>query len=454
MRTEPAFARFARRLTRGYVVLAIALIALVGLTSSVLAFVLYAVGYNEALDAQQARVEQRVQYYQAQHLPLAKYAAKLIVDEEHSRSHIVVFDARHAIIAGQLRPPNRLAFVLAASLNMHPRHIHLADGEILLVPDFDGFLRLMSRYWSVLLPVGLIAVLLAWLAGRSITRRATRPLEGVTDALRAIAGGDLTPKVLLESDAALVELTQAYNDVAQRLNVATLERRRQDAELRQFIADAGHELRTPLTIFMGYLDALRSGVVTDGAAIGRVHDTMLDESRKMRTIIEKLILLARMEREIAPARDPVDLPSLAARAVDALRPLAGDRVRLTQADEATLLGDDGELYEAVKNVIENAVRYAPDSPVEVRVARANGTAVVEVSDRGPGMAPVDAQHAFDRFYRGSTHGEVEGSGLGLAIAKRAVERVGGSVALETAPGLGTKVALSFPIDKSTEPNEP
>ncbi len=445
MPTKRAFARFANRLTRGYVVLAISLIALVGLTSSILAFVLYAVGYNEALDAQQARVEQRVQYYEAQHLPLAKYAQKLIIDEEHSRSHIVVFGPRHERIAGKFERPNRLAFVLAASLNMHPRRIAIKNGEILLLPDFDGFLRLMSRYWRVLLPVGLIAVLLAWLAGRSISRRATRPLEDVTEALRVIAGGDFTPQLLLESDASLYELTQAYNAVAQRLNLASVERRRQDAELRQFIADAGHELRTPLTIFMGYLDALRSGVVTDAPAIGRVHDTMLDESRKMRNIIEKLILLARMEREIEPAKDRVELQSLAARAVDALRPLAGDRVRLVRADEAPLLGDDSELYEAVKNVIENAVRYAPDSPIEVSVSRSNGTAEVQVADRGPGMSQFDTQHAFDRFYRGSAHGDVEGSGLGLAIAKRAVERAGGSVALESAPGAGTRVALRFPV---------
>ncbi len=445
MRTDRAFARFSQRLTRGYVLLALALIALVGLTSSILAFVLYAVNYNQALDSQQARVMQRVQYYESQHVPLAAMAPKIIVDEEHSRSHIVVFDTHHHRLAGAWGHASRLAIVLAVALNMHPRHLHVTGGEVILVPDFDGFTRLMGRYWSVLLPVGLIAVLLAWLSGRTISRRATRPLEDVTQALHAIAAGDLTPKMLLQSDASLHELTVAYNNVAQRLNEATLERHRQEAELRQFIADAGHELRTPLTIFMGYLDALRSGIVTGEIATARVHETMLDESRKMRNIIEKLILLARMEREVEPVRERVDLQSVAARAVDALRPLAGDRVQLTHADEAALLGDDGELYEAVKNVIENAVRYAPESPVTVSLARANGAAIIEVSDRGPGMAVADAQHAFDRFYRGASHGEIEGSGLGLAIAKRAVERVGGTISLESTPGAGTKVSLSFPV---------
>ncbi len=176
---------------------------------------------------------------------------------------------------------------------------------------------------------------------------------------------------------------------------------------------------------------------------------MLDETRKMRRIIEKLILLARLERPSASADDAIDLNSLAARAVDALRPIAGDRLRLEHDGEVTIRGDDGELYEAVKNVVENAVRYAPGSPVAVRVGRVEGEALVEVADRGPGMSAMDVEHAFDRFYRGDGHGDVDGSGLGLAIAKRAVERVGGSIGLESQVGSGTAVRMRFPVEASS-----
>jgi len=303
----------------------------------------------------------------------------------------------------------------------------------------------MLRYWLTILPVGLLAVIVAWVAGRGISRRAVRPLADVTGAMRAIADGDFTPKLLLESDSGLIDLTHAYNEVAQRLNIASHERRRQEAEMRQFIADAGHELRTPLTIFMGYLDALRSGVVQDAAAVGRVQDTMLDESRKMRTIIEKLILLARMEREGEPVRDRIDVGSIAARAVDALRPIAGERIHLKTEPGTVATGDDGELYEALKNIIENAVRYAPESDVNVRVERQNGEAVIRIEDHGPGMSALDIEHAFDRFYRGTSRGEVDGSGLGLAIAKRAAERMEGSISLESGASAGTRVTMRLPV---------
>jgi len=445
--TEPTFRNFSRRITRGYVILAVALIALVAGSSSAFAIIGYASTYNQAIDAAEARVQARVHDLAAQHDTLAQIAPKVLADEPHSRSRILVLDAQHRVVAGASAQLNDSERLFEAALLLRPRFVGVpGGGTIVLEPDVADFTHTLARFWERMIPIGFVAVLIAWLAGRTITGRALRPLREVNDALRSIAEGDFTPKLLLESDTSLHELTQTYNEVAQRLNAATFERRRHEQQMRQFIADAGHELRTPLTIFMGYLDALQSGVVQDGDGVRRVHETMLDESRKMRHIIEKLILLARLERDGDSVNDEIDLNSVAARAVDALRPLAGERLQLSADGSAVVFGDDGELYEAVKNVVENAVRYAPASPVEVRVAREGGDAVLEVADRGPGMPTIDVEHAFDRFYRGSSHGEVDGSGLGLAIAKRAVERMGGSIGLESRPDAGTKVTMRFPLE--------
>ncbi len=447
MPTEPTFRNFARRITRGYVILAVALIALVAGASSAFFIVGFASTFNQSIDAAQARMQKRVQELSAQHLTLAQLAPKVIADEPNSRSRILVLDSQHRVVGGASAQLDDSERAIAGLLVMRPRFVGVpGGGTIVLEPDVADFSHSLVRYWERILPIGLIAVLIAWLAGRVITGRALRPLREVNDALGSIAEGDFTPKLLLESDSGLHELTQTYNQVAQRLNAATYEQRRHEAQMRQFIADAGHELRTPLTIFMGYLDALQSGVVSDGEGVRRVHETMLDESRKMRHIIEKLILLARLERESETVLDEINLQSVAARAVDALRPLAGDRLQLATDGEAVVIGDDSELYEAVKNVVENAVRYAPASLVRIRVGRAGDTAVLEVADRGPGMAPLDVEHAFDRFYRGSSHGEIDGSGLGLAIAKRAVERMGGSIGIESGPDQGTTVTMRFPAE--------
>jgi two-component system OmpR family sensor kinase len=444
--TEPTFRNFSRRITRGYVILAVALIALVVGASSAFAIIGFASTFNQSIDAAEARMQKRVQDLTAQHLTLAQLAPRVLAEEPNSRSRILVLDSQHRVVAGGSAQLDDSERFIAAALALRARFVGVpGGGSIVLEPDVADFSHSLVRYWERILPIGVIAVIIAWLAGRMITRRALRPLREVNDALRSIAEGDFTPKLLLESDRSLYELTQTYNELAQRLNAATYEQRRHETQMRQFIADAGHELRTPLTIFMGYLDALQSGVVQESESVRRVHETMLDESRKMRRIIEKLILLARLEREGESLADAIDLQSIAARAVDALRPLAGERLHLAADGDAVIVGDDGELYEAVKNVVENAVRYAPASAVEVRVGREGETAVLEVADQGPGMAPLDVEHAFDRFYRGGSHGEVDGSGLGLAIAKRAVERMGGSIGLSSGPDHGTTVTMRFPV---------
>ena len=446
MQTEPTFSNFSRRITRGYVILAVALIALVVGASSAFAIIGFTSTFNQSIDAAEARMQERVNDLASQHLTLQQLAPKVLAGEPNSRSRIFVLDPTHHVIAGASAQLNDSQRFYAAALALRPRFVGVpGGGTIVLEPDVADLEHSLLRYWERILPIGLIAVFIAYFAGRTITRRALRPLREINTSLRSIAEGDFTPKLLLEGDSSFHELTQTYNEVAQRLNAATYERRRQEGQMRQFIADAGHELRTPLTIFMGYLDALRSGVVNDPDSVRQVHETMLDESRKMKQIIEKLILLARLERESESVSDSIDLQSVAARAVDALRPLAGERLRLATDGDARVFGDDSELYEAVKNVVENAVRYAPASLVTVRVGNEGENAVLQVADSGPGMAPIDVEHAFDRFYRGTSRGEVDGSGLGLAIAKRAVERMGGSINLESGFEKGTTVTMRFPV---------
>jgi two-component system OmpR family sensor kinase len=239
-------------------------------------------------------------------------------------------------------------------------------------------------------------------------------------------------------------LTAAYNDLAHRLTAATVERERNELQMRQFVADAGHELRTPLTIVMGYLEMLQRGAIGE-SGIDHVYETMLGESLRMRAAIEKLILLARLERPAATPSGPVDASALVRRALDALGPLAApERIAVSVPPQPCLVAaDESDLTEAIKNVIDNALRYAPESAVRADLVCDATDGVVTVEDNGPGMEPADVEHAFDRFYRGGSR-TGEGSGLGLAIAKRAIERVNGTIELQSRPGSGTRVTISIP----------
>jgi signal transduction histidine kinase len=149
---------------------------------------------------------------------------------------------------------------------------------------------------------------------------------------------------------------------------------------------------------------------------------------------------------VDPSRGrPIDVAALAREIAESMKPLApGLRVE-TPGAEVLVVGETGELREAIVNVVENAVKYGAGSPIDMRVATAGDLAILEIADAGPGMRAQDRERVFERFYRGSTHSRAEGTGLGLAIAKRAVERANGQITLASEPGRGTTVKFYLPL---------
>ncbi len=110
------------------------------------------------------------------------------------------------------------------------------------------------------------------------------------------------------------------------------------------------------------------------------------------------------------------------------------------------------MHEALANIIDNAIEYAPGSPIrcEITVPR-DGVVEIAVADEGPGIRPEDREAIFERFFRGASRGEVEGSGLGLAIAKRAIERAGGNLRLDTTVTHGTRFVVALRAERTRTP---
>jgi signal transduction histidine kinase len=186
----------------------------------------------------------------------------------------------------------------------------------------------------------------------------------------------------------------------------------------------------------------RSG---DVAISAKIYETMLAESRRMKALIDKLVVLARLENVAERELETVDLGEVSGQVVAALQVLE-ERPRIALQSEAGAIvrGRESELHDAISNLVENALKYAPDSPVDVRVASEAGDAVVCVSDRGPGIPSDEHDRIFTRFYRGRDRVEADGFGLGLAIAKRAVERAGGELAVESSLGAGSSFTMRIP----------
>jgi two-component system OmpR family sensor kinase len=226
------------------------------------------------------------------------------------------------------------------------------------------------------------------------------------------------------------------------------QRTQSENRLRQFIADASHELRTPVTTVRGYAELYQAGGLADPDELDEAMRRTGQEAVRMGTLIDDLLLLARLDQGRPLERRPVELTALADDAVRDARAVAPDRpITATTNGPVTVVGDDARLRQVIANLVGNALVHTPvGTPVDVRVSQVGDRALVEVVDRGPGMAPEVAARAFERFYRAdpSRSRHRGGSGLGLAIVRATVSAHGGEVSLDSAPGRGTTVRVDLP----------
>jgi signal transduction histidine kinase len=212
---------------------------------------------------------------------------------------------------------------------------------------------------------------------------------------------------------------------------------------QRFLAETGHELRTPLTVMMGYVDILRAGNGA-GAVDQRILDGMHAETTRMRGLVEKMMTLARLDSQAAVPR-LLDIGTAAREAALTVQRRYPERdIRAVTDASASIIIDADDFAAAVGNLLENAVRYAPDSPIVIETRVRDGRAVAAVIDRGPGIGAEEREAIFDRFYRGGGRALGEGLGLGLAIVRRVAERWHGTIDVTSGDGK-TEFRLSFPV---------
>jgi signal transduction histidine kinase len=212
---------------------------------------------------------------------------------------------------------------------------------------------------------------------------------------------------------------------------------------QRFLAETGHELRTPLTVLSGYVDILRASN-TAGAVDQRVLDGMFAEAARMRRLVEKMMTLARLESQAAVPR-LVDVGTAAREAAQTLQRRYPQReVRALTERTASIIIDADDLAAALGNLLENAVTYAPESPITIETRVSNGSVTTAVTDRGPGIGQDEREAIFDRFYRGGGRALGEGLGLGLAIVRRVAGRWNGTIDCTSGEGR-TEFRLTFPV---------
>ena len=223
------------------------------------------------------------------------------------------------------------------------------------------------------------------------------------------------------------------------------------------LSSVSHDLRTPLAVIKGSAsNLLDTSVQWDAATTRNTLETISAEADRLNRLVRNLLEMSRLEAGVLPrSREPVAAGDIVGSVLARLRPLLRQRVVNVTIEPGLpdMLADPIQLELVITNLLENAIKYAPEGTAIDVGAQVEGAQLkLWVADRGPGFPPGDEQRIFEKFYRaGSPEHRPGGSGLGLAIAKGIVEAHGGRITAENRPGGGALVTLSLPtITQSTD----
>ncbi|HEY0636366.1 MAG TPA: HAMP domain-containing sensor histidine kinase [Pseudonocardiaceae bacterium] len=357
--------------------------------------------------------------------------------------------------AGQLPPVSDVERDVARNgTTMHPRTegdlrvvavpVGATPGVALVVAQPLGPTRSTLAGLSVVFVlVGGAGIVLAGLAGAAVARTGLLPVQRLTEATENIARTDDLRPIPVTGDDELARLTHSFNVM---LGVLAESRERQ----RRLVADAGHELRTPLTSLRTNLDLLVSAGRPDTPQLSaqdraEIYEDVRAQVNELSTLVGDLVELARDDAPLV-VHAPVELTDVIERALDRARRRAPGLMFDVATVQWPMQGDATALERAVLNLLDNAAKWSPPGGiVRLRLQPVgDGSAVLQVSDAGPGIADADLPHVFERFYRSADARTMPGSGLGLAIVKQVAERHGGTVTAGRSAEGGALMTLHLP----------
>jgi signal transduction histidine kinase len=295
----------------------------------------------------------------------------------------------------------------------------------------------------VVLGFGLLASLgFALTASKALTSDLTK----MADTTRDVAGGDLAARTGVSRVDEIGQLARGIDEMAEKLEAASSARALEDERRRQFFAAVGHDLRTPLTSAQAAAEALRDGVASDPE---RYYASLQRDLHALQSLVDDVFLLARIQSgDVAYDVVPTDLTEIADEAIEVLLPVATKanvELVLDATERVIVTTSEQAVSRVLRNLVDNAIRHAPEgSVVSVGVSGAEGATVI-VHDEGPGFSEEFLPEAFDSFSRSDADRsrQTGGAGLGLAIAKGFVTALDGEIWAE--PGPGGIVGFRLPV---------
>ncbi|GMG71344.1 sensor histidine kinase [Tetragenococcus halophilus] len=346
-------------------------------------------------------------------------------------------DAREAFedIAKGRSVPFLEHFVFVDDDRYYYEEKEFGDAEVSLIIDSEAITDIVT---SLLLAnlllniVGLIvgALLIYWMVGRW-----SQKLSKMSNELNQLdeTQGYLT---VPEDPQEIYQVATAFNTLVEKQRQA-IERE------KQFVSDASHELRTPITAIRGHVNLIQRRSETHPEVIPQSLEFIDKESKRIELLSEQLLTLGRVENK--NNLENIDFSSLVTQEVENLALTSGRKITLQVASEIYFKAAKTDLQQIIKNLLENALKYAPTGEIKVLLQK-NEQICLQIADQGIGIADDEKEKIFERLYRidQSRSSEVNGSGVGLSIVKALVTKYRGTIQVEDNQPKGTIFTITFP----------
>ena len=331
------------------------------------------------------------------------------------------------------------------------RPLPSGEGTVVISVALDSVDKTVAGLSGIFILISFIVLISIAIVARSLIKLTLKPLNKIEETAAAIAEGDLSARLpQVNSKTEVGRLTGSLNTMLSRIEESFAVRTESEKKLRRFVADASHELRTPLTAIRGFAELHRQGAVVGEEKTKELVSRIEKESIRMSSLVEDLLLLARLDQSRELTFDPVDINHLVKEAVASAQ-AAGPGYEITVSstnDEVFVLGDSMRIHQAIANLLANARTHTPvGTKIAVNISQGDLETKISISDNGPGLSEEDQKRVFERFFRADpsrVRVGGEGSGLGLAIVDAVMKAHGGRVEVNSKIGAGATFTIVFP----------
>jgi signal transduction histidine kinase len=333
-------------------------------------------------------------------------------------------------------------------VRVYSRPIEDAQGKVqfvaqhvYLLNEAEAALEGVKASFTAIAPLALIAIVLGAII---LAARVANPIAQMAVVANSISAQDLDKRLDAGGADEVSTLARAFNSLLDRLHEAFEHQKRVIESQRHFIADASNELRAPLESIKGSAESGLAGATDPQASLEQIRKAAGETDM----LVGQMLSLARADARLGDYKTKVEMFPLLLEVYERWEPVFGERLALEAPRRLPeVLGDERQIKEVLDNLLQNCLRYAPSASVRITAEEAGEQVIVAVEDNGPGIAAMDLERVFDRFYRGSSERHIPGAGLGLAICKEITEAHGGRITAASEDGSGATICFSLP--KST-----